>query len=144
MIILKETVQKQSSKQWLPKVSLNKKSPEVHRRTLDTPLDQISDHKHDIYLSGKLSTKFLTQVVNKNIKFKFTKLDRFLSLTVRNILEHYRRLKRQLFRNLLYDSEHLLLIIKLIGIGHLFPSLLNHKHNVEWFLLRCFLYLPRA
>ena len=41
--------------------------------------DQISDHKHDIYLHGKLSsnlklpTKLLAQAVNKNTKFVFTK-----------------------------------------------------------------------
>ena len=35
--------------------------------------DQISDHKHDTYLSGKLFTKLLAQVANKNTKFMFTK-----------------------------------------------------------------------
>ena len=29
--------------------------------------NQISYHKHDIYLYGKLSTKLLAQVANKNI-----------------------------------------------------------------------------
>ena len=33
---------------------------------------QISDHKYDLYLYGKLSTKLLlAQAANKNIKFKF-------------------------------------------------------------------------
>ena len=35
--------------------------------------DQISDHKHDIYLYEKLSTKLLVHAANKNIKFMFTK-----------------------------------------------------------------------
>ena len=57
-MVLKATVQKQSSKQSLPKISLKIKCPEVHCRTLDsysnqmikyqlpfTGFDQISDHK---------------------------------------------------------------------------------------------------
>ena len=35
--------------------------------------DQISDHKHAIYLYEKLSTKLLAQAVNKNTKFIFRK-----------------------------------------------------------------------
>ena len=41
--------------------------------------DQISDHKHDIYLYGKLSTKLLTQAANKNTKSWLRKLDGCLS-----------------------------------------------------------------
>ena len=37
----------------------------------DTRFDQISDHKHDIYLYGKLSTKLLAQAANKNTKLVF-------------------------------------------------------------------------
>ena len=35
--------------------------------------DQISDHKHEIYLYGKISTKLLAQAANKNTNFRFTK-----------------------------------------------------------------------
>ena len=35
--------------------------------------NQISDHKHDIYLYGKLSTKLLAQAAYENTKFMFTK-----------------------------------------------------------------------
>ena len=35
--------------------------------------NQISDHKDDIYLNGKLYTKLLGQAVNKNTKFMFIK-----------------------------------------------------------------------
>ena len=38
-----------------------------------TRFNQINDHKHDIYLYGKLSTKLLVQTTNKNTKFMFTK-----------------------------------------------------------------------
>ena len=37
----------------------------------DTRFDQISDHKHDIYLYDKLSTKLLAQAANKNTKLVF-------------------------------------------------------------------------
>ena len=40
-----------------------------------TRVDQISDHKHDIYLYGKLLTKLLPQAANKNTNFMFMKLD---------------------------------------------------------------------
>ena len=40
-----------------------------------TRFDQISDHKHDIYLNGKLFFKLLAQAANKNIKFMFTKTE---------------------------------------------------------------------
>ena len=40
--------------------------------------DQISDHKHDIYLYGKLSIKLFAQASNKNTKFMFTKTGNFL------------------------------------------------------------------
>ena len=47
-----------------------------------TPLNQISDHKHDIYLNGKLSNKQLAQAANKNAKFMFTKTGLLLLLSV--------------------------------------------------------------
>ena len=43
-----------------------------------TRLDQINDHKHDVFLYGKLSTKLLSQAANKNTKFMFTKIGRLL------------------------------------------------------------------
>ena len=83
-IVLKATAQKQSSKQALPKVSLKK---ELFRSLLrnsgfltvvsnqlpHTWFNQISDHKHSIYLYEKLSTTLLAQVGNKNTNFKFMK-----------------------------------------------------------------------
>ena len=39
--------------------------------------NEISDHKHDKFLYGKLSGKLLAQA-NKNIKFMFTKTVRLL------------------------------------------------------------------
>ena len=41
-------------------------------------LDQISDHKYDLYLYGKLFTKLLLQATNKNINFMFMKTGRLL------------------------------------------------------------------
>ena len=38
-----------------------------------TRFDQISDHKHDIYLHVELSTKLLAQTSNKKSKFMFKK-----------------------------------------------------------------------
>ena len=38
-----------------------------------TWFNQISDHKHDIYLYGKLFTKLLAQATNENTKSVFTK-----------------------------------------------------------------------
>ena len=87
-MVLKATVQKQSSKQSLPKVSLKKiavqKSIAKHWTVISNQIikyqlphtrnDQISDH--DIYLYGKLSTKLLAQVANKNTNFMFTKSGR--------------------------------------------------------------------
>ena len=43
-----------------------------------TRFDQISSHKHDRHLNGKLSTKILAQAANKNIKFMFMKTERLL------------------------------------------------------------------
>ena len=37
-----------------------------------TQFDQISDHKHDIYLYGKLFPKLLAQAANKNTNFIFS------------------------------------------------------------------------
>ena len=39
-------------------------------------LNQISDHKHDMYLYRKLSTKLLVQTANKITKVMFTKTGR--------------------------------------------------------------------
>ena len=85
-MVLKATLQKQSSKQSLTKANL-KNCPETNYTTLDsyfqsndykyqlphTWFDQISDHKHDIYLNGTLSSKLLAQVGHKNTMFLFTK-----------------------------------------------------------------------
>ena len=43
-----------------------------------TLIDQIRDHKHDIYLYGNLSTKQLAQAADKNAKFMLTKNGRLL------------------------------------------------------------------
>lgn len=43
-----------------------------------TQFDQVSDHKLDKNLHGKLFTKLLTQAANKNTKFVFTKTERLL------------------------------------------------------------------
>ena len=40
--------------------------------------DQISDHKCDIYVYGKVITKLLAQAANKNTKFMFSKTGRLL------------------------------------------------------------------
>ena len=45
----------------------------IEYQLLHTRFDQISDYKHDIYLTGKLSTKQLAQEADKNIEFMFTK-----------------------------------------------------------------------
>ena len=44
-----------------------------------TRFDEISDHEHDIYLNGKLSTKLLAQAASKNSKFMYTKTGRLIS-----------------------------------------------------------------
>ena len=38
-----------------------------------TRFDQISDHKHEIHLYGKLSTKLLMQAANESTEFMLTK-----------------------------------------------------------------------
>ena len=43
-----------------------------------TRFHQISNHKRDIYLNGKLSAKLLPQAANKNTEFMFTKTGRLL------------------------------------------------------------------
>ena len=43
-------------------------------------LYQISDHKHNIHLYGKLSTKLLAQTANKYNISMFTKTGRLLNL----------------------------------------------------------------
>ena len=84
-MVLKATVQKQSSKQSFLKVRLKKQlflksiaelwaviPNQVIKYSLPhTQFDQISDHKRDIYFYGKLSTKPLAQAANKNTKFMF-------------------------------------------------------------------------
>ena len=75
-MVLKATVQKQSSRVTIP---------EVHGRTWTfipnqvikyllphMRLNQISDHKHDINLPGKLSAKLLVQAANKNTNSMFS------------------------------------------------------------------------
>ena len=44
--------------------------------------DQISDHKHDIYLYVELSTKLLAQTPNKKSKFMFKKTRRLLFFSI--------------------------------------------------------------
>ena len=84
-MVLRATVQIQSSKQSFPKVSLKKYLFQKSSAELWTvfrnqvikyslphmQFDQISDHKHDIYLHGKLSAKLLAQAANKNAKPMF-------------------------------------------------------------------------
>ena len=79
-------------KQPLPKVSFKKETvqkPIVELWTVisnrmikcqlpDMRFVQISDHKHDIWLYGKLSTKLLAQAANKNPKCMFTTIVRSL------------------------------------------------------------------
>ena len=77
-MVLEATVQEQSSKQSLPLI--DRSSSTLNNQMIKHQLphmqfDQISDHKHGIYLYGKLYTKLLGQAANKNIKFMFTKLD---------------------------------------------------------------------
>ena len=98
-MVLQATVKKQSSRQWFPlKVTVQKSiwtiisNQMIKHQLLHTRFDQITDDKHDIYLYGKLSTKLLLQVVNKNTKLMFTKTGRFFSnmvveVTVRKKLQ---------------------------------------------------------
>ena len=64
----KVTVQKSIAELWTIISNQTSKYQSPH-----TWFDQISDHKHDIYLDGKLSTKLLALADNKNTKFLFTK-----------------------------------------------------------------------
>ena len=75
-MVLQATAKKQSSKQSFPlKVTIQKSiwtvmsNQMVKHQLPHTRFDQISDHKHDIYLYGKLSSKLLAQTANKNTKF---------------------------------------------------------------------------
>ena len=92
---LKSTFQKQNSKQSLRIVSLKKVTVQKSNAELGTVIsnkivkyqvphmrfDQISNHKHDIYLYGKLSAKLLVQAANKNTKILYLqKLDSSLSM----------------------------------------------------------------
>ena len=69
----KVTVQKSIAELWM--VISN---PMIKYHLPQTRLDQISDHKHDKSLYGKLSTKQLAQAVNQNTKFMITKTGRLL------------------------------------------------------------------
>ena len=48
----------------------------IKYQLLHTRFDQISDHKHDIYLFAKLSSKLLAQPAVKTTLFTFTKTGR--------------------------------------------------------------------
>ena len=89
---LKSIVQKQSSKQSLPQVSLKKvtfqnsiaelwtltSNQMIPYQLPHTRFDQISDHKHGMYWYERLSTKLLAQEAHKNTKLMFTKTGLFL------------------------------------------------------------------
>ena len=86
------TAQKQSFKQSLPncqfeKVTVQKSIAELWPVISDQMIkyqlaharfDQISDHKHDIYLYGKLSAELLVQAATNDTKFMFTKTGHLL------------------------------------------------------------------
>ena len=63
-------------------------------------INQISDHKPDIYLYEKLYTKLLAQAANKNAKFIFTKTGKILKKCSHS-------LKKYLSRNSSQDSKKL-------------------------------------
>ena len=93
-MVFNVTIQKQSSKQSLwnnqfEKVTAQKSIVElwafifnqmIKYQLPHTRFIQISDHKHDIYLYGELSTKLLAQAGNKNSKLMFTKTGKLLFL----------------------------------------------------------------
>ena len=88
-MVLQATTKKQSSKQSFPlKVTIQKSiwtvmsNQMVKHQLPHTRFDQISDHKHDIYLHGKLSTELLLQAANKNTKFMFMKTGQLLFLSM--------------------------------------------------------------
>ena len=88
-MVLQATAKKQSSKQSFPlKVTIQKSiwtvmsNQMVKHQLPHTRFDQISDHKHDIYLHGKLSTELLLQAANKNTKFMFMKTGQLLFLSM--------------------------------------------------------------
>ena len=88
-MVLQATAKKQSSKQSFPlKVTIQKSiwtvmsNQMVKHQLPHTRFDQISDHKHDIYLHGKLSTELLLQAANKNTKFMFVKTGQLLFLSM--------------------------------------------------------------
>ena len=91
-MVLKATLRKESSKQSLPQVSFEKvtvqKSIEelwnvisnqmIKYQLSHTRFDQISDHKHGIYLHGELSTKLLAQATSKITRFVLIRTVRHL------------------------------------------------------------------
>ena len=69
----KVTVQKSIAELWIVVSNQMIKYQLSHTR-----FNQLSYHKHNIYLCGKPSTKLLAQVANKNAKFMFAKTGRLL------------------------------------------------------------------
>ena len=71
----------------------------------NTPLDQVSYYKHDVYLYGKLSTKQLQQAANKNNRsnrlhtfFKSGVLENFAKLTRKHLFWSLFLIKLQAWR----------------------------------------------
>ena len=93
-MVLKTTLQKQSSRKSLLKVNLKKitvQKPIVKLRIvifnqmikyqfLHMLFNQIIDHKHNINFNRKLSTKLLVHTANENTKFMFAKAGQLLLL----------------------------------------------------------------
>ena len=104
--------------------------------------DQISDHKNDIYLYGKLCTNLLAQAVNKSTKVMFTKTRRLLFSEIwfqkwrKNFIKQWTNIAKSNSPETRYGQ--LLLVIKLLYY------FLNEKNNKEWLLLRRFIYLFRS
>ena len=73
--VWKVTVQKSIVKLWIF-VSMQM----IKCQLSNAPFDQINDHKHHIYLCGKLSTKLLGQAADKNSSFMFMKIRQLLVL----------------------------------------------------------------
>ena len=91
-MVLKATLRKQSSKQSLPQVSFEKATVQktivelwnvisnqmIKYQLSHTRFDQISDHKHGIYLHGDVSTKLLAQATSNITRFMLTRHGRHL------------------------------------------------------------------
>ena len=102
-MVLQATVKKQSSKQsFLLKVTIQKSiwtaisNQMIKHQLLYTRFDQISDHKHDIYLYGNLSTKFLLKAPKKNTKFMFSKTGQLLFLSMVSEVNAWKNSKQTL------------------------------------------------